>query len=202
MNTVTLGRRPTIVFLERLRRAGRFHLGRPIAILDAGSGRGDMLQAVADWAARRGVAVRLTGVDLNPWSAKAAAEAWRGGAPVRWITGDVFDHGPRADVVLSSLFTHHLADSDIVRFLRWMEEKAELGWFINDLRRHPAPYYGFGLLAGVARWHRFVRHDGPVSIARSFVPADWRGYLAEAEISAVPERRFAFRLCVARDKSA
>ncbi len=74
VNVVTLAHGPTLAWLEGLRRAGRLDLGRPVEIMDAGSGYGDLLRAIARWAQRRGVAVRLTGVDLNPWSAKAAAE--------------------------------------------------------------------------------------------------------------------------------
>jgi hypothetical protein len=103
-------------------------------------------------------------------------------------------------VVVSSLFTHHLADGDIVRFLTWMEAHARVAWFVNDLYRHPFPYHGFGLLARIMRWHPFVRHDGPVSIARAFSPADWLTLLRKSGLDGVArlERRFPFRLCVSR----
>ena len=52
-------------------------------------------------------------------------------------------------------------------FIRWMEAHARRGWFIGDLHRHWLPYYGFGLLAWLARWHHFVLSDGRISIARS-----------------------------------
>ena len=89
----------------------------------------------------------------------------------------------KIDVVISSLFTHHLSDAEIVSFLQWMEHVAVRGWFINDLRRGRNPYYGFKLLANAMRWHRFVRHDGPVSIRRSFTPQDWLRYMNEAGIA-------------------
>src|SRR3546814_10084158 len=63
-----------------------------------------------------------------------------------------------------------------------MEATARIGWFVNDLHRHPVPYYAFSALARAARWHKFVRHDGPVSIGRAFVAADWRRLLATAGI--------------------
>ena len=205
VNVLSLGHRPTLAFLETLRHRGRLAPDRPVDILDVGSGYGDLLRAVDRWAARRGVAVRLTGVDLNPWSARAAEEATpkatvEGGA-IRWATGDVFDHAGRADVIVSSLFAHHLDDARVVRFLRWMEDRAEVGWFINDLHRHPLPHAVFGPLATAFGWHGFVRHDGPVSIARAFVPDDWRRLLRAAEVPAGStdiRRWFPFRLCVGR----
>jgi SAM-dependent methyltransferase len=199
VNTVTLARVPTLVFLGRLRRGGRLDLGRPVEIVDIGSGYGDTLAGIAAWAKRRGVAVGLAGIDLNPWSAQIAQAAHPGVA--RFVTGDVFDHEGLADIVVSSLFTHHLDDEQIVRFLQWMEAHAAVGWFVNDLLRHPFAYYGFGLLARLMGWHRFVRHDGPASIARAFTPADWQVLIARAglDASAVQvRRRFPFRLCIER----
>ena len=205
VNVVTLAHRPTLDFLEGLRRQGRLNLGRPVRIVDVGSGYGDLLRAVARWARRAGIAVDLTGVDLNPWSAAAAAGAAGADGAIAWETGDVFAHLAGCDVVLSSLFTHHLADDQRVRFIQWMEARAAVGWFVNDLYRHPLPYFGFKALAGVMRWHPFVRHDGPVSIARAFVPGDWRRLLARAGLSSIEadvRRRFPYRVCVSRLKAA
>jgi hypothetical protein len=57
---------------------------------------------------------------------------------ITYETGDVFalDPARRFDVVVSALFTHHLDDAQLVRFLRWMQATARLGWFVNDLHRH------------------------------------------------------------------
>lgn len=205
VNALSGGYRPTLAFLDGLRRAGRLALGRPVEILDAGSGHGDALRAVDRWAARRGIPVRLLGVDLNPWSARAAAEATAAGRPIRYETGNIFDHAGGADVVLSALFAHHLDDAGVVRFIRWMEGRARVGWFVNDLHRHVVPALGFGPLAGLLRMHPFVRHDGPASFRRAFVPADWRRLLAAAGVpegEASVRRAFPFRLCVARARPA
>ena len=87
--------------------------------------------------------------------------------------------------------------------MTWMERLARRGWFISDLHRHPVPYHLFRLLARAARWHRFVRHDGPVSIARSFRPEDWRTLAQAAGLDpAELEIRWhvPFRLTVGRIK--
>lgn len=205
VNVLTLAHRPTLAFLDRLRAAGRLPAGRPLTIVDVGSGYGDLLRAVAGWAGRNGVAVELTGLDSNPWSARAAAEATPPGMPVAWETSDVFAAERDADLVLSSLFTHHLPDEALARFLGWSEKTARLGWFVNDLRRSRFSYEGFALASRLLGMHRFVRHDGPVSIARSFVEADWRRALQAAGVSETDvsiDRRFPFRLCVARVKPA
>jgi SAM-dependent methyltransferase len=205
VNRLTLAYRPTLKFLERVART-RKGTSRPLEIVDVGSGYGDMLRAIAVWAKRRGVPVSLTGIDLHPWSRRAAAEATPPDCGIRWVQADAFAYSPPngIDVVVSSLFTHHLPDPLVVRFIAWMEEHARAGWFINDLHRHPLPYHFFRHFAKLARYHRFVQHDGPISIARAFCTRDWRRLLAESGIDSTPVEvvwNMPFRLTVGRLKS-
>jgi SAM-dependent methyltransferase len=213
-NQLTLAYRPTLDLLERLCRDAHVSEARngapeslpgsvaaPLHIVDVGSGGGDMLRRIERWARQRGIAVTLTGIDLNPYAARAAREFTSSGSAIEWVTGDAFSYAGPVDVVLSSLFTHHLSSAEIVSFLRWSEATARRGWFINDLCREPTPYRLFPLLAGAMRWHRFVRHDGPVSFRRSFREADWQRLLAEAGIPAEAtqlQRWTPARLCVER----
>ncbi|MGI4811573.1 MAG: hypothetical protein ACRYF2_26155, partial [Janthinobacterium lividum] len=114
---------------------------------------------------------------------------------------DVFDEAPGSvDVIVSSLFTHHLSDAEVVRFLQWMERTARVGWFVNDLHRHPLAYHGFKALSGVARWHPMVRHDGPVSVSRAFTRRDWTRLLDQAGLQARVRWHLPFRYCVGRLK--
>jgi hypothetical protein len=121
------------------------------------------------------------------------------------VHSDVFAYKAAAPVhlVISSLFTHHLGDAEVVRFLGWMEQNATLGWLVNDLARGGVPYFAFRLFAKLANFHRFVQHDGPVSIARSFSPEDWRGFCTVAGLRASDVAIRAYkpaRLCVERSK--
>ncbi|HTJ63034.1 MAG TPA: methyltransferase domain-containing protein [Alphaproteobacteria bacterium] len=205
VNFWTLTYRPMMAFLDRLVADGLVPKNRPLVILDAGSGYGGMLRKIDEWAARRGIAVDLTGIDLNPWAAAAAETVTPPGRPIRWVTSDMFDYRPAGgiDLIVSSQFTHHLDDALLVRFLKWMEDTARVGWFVSDLHRHWLPYHFFRVWSRLMGWHRFVRHDGPVSITRSFVKAEWRRLLAEAGIpegAARVEWWVPFRLCVARTR--
>ncbi len=169
-------------------------------MLDVGFGEGDMLRAIARWAARRGKRAELSGVDLDPSSELAARSKTSPDTQIAYHTGDVFAFVPsaRPDFVISSLFTHHLSDAQVVAFLCWMEATAVRGWFVNDLHRHWLAYHGFRAMAAAAGWHRFVRHDGPVSIARAFRRADWQRFLADAGVPGTIHWRFPFRFCVER----
>ncbi|WP_287979173.1 methyltransferase domain-containing protein [Sphingomonas sp.] len=195
VNSVTLARRPTLAFLDRAS-AGRDRL----RLLDVGFGDGDMLRAIAAWARRRRIAVDLVGIDLNPRSEVAARRHTPADAPIRYITGDYAAlSGQGWDVVVSSLVAHHMTRDQLVAFLRFMEEEARTGWFVNDLHRHAFAHAGFPLLARLARWHPIVRHDGRLSIARSYRPGEWQPLLAAAGVSdARVFRAFPFRLCVER----
>lgn len=198
VNRVTFAHRPTLLWLQR------FPMNVPLHIVDVGCGGGDMLRRLEKVAGRQGRTVRLTGVDLNPFAARAAAE-FTGNSSIEWITGDAFTAQLTApvDLVISSLFAHHLAEEEIVRFLRWMEQTATRGWFINDLSRAAVPYHAFQALAMLARWHRFVRHDGPVSIRRAFRREDWKHHVQAAGLDAESVEVEAFRparLCVSRVK--
>ena len=153
----------------------------------------------------KGVQADLVGVDLNPWSEAVARAATTPGMAIDYRTGDVFafEPGRRFDYVISTQMTHHLSDAQLVAFLGWMEERAALGWFVSDLHRHPVPFHAFRLLSRLAGWHPFARHDGPVSIARSFRRDDWERLVSAAGIDTDKvEIRWhvPFRLCVGRLK--
>ena len=204
VNRLTFAQRPTLGWLEELVAAGPA-LTAPLRIVDVGCGYGDTLRKIDRWAGKRGVPVRLTGIDLNPDAIRAAREATPSSQQIEWLVGDALaDHtnGP-IDVVICSLLTHHLTNSQIVLFLRWMEQTARRGWFIDDLHRKPMPYHLFRLWARWTDWHPFVKNDGPVSIRRSFVAEDWQRLCAAAEIDeelvSIREHRPA-RLCVGRVK--
>lgn len=195
VNVVTMAARPTLSFLDRALsgRAG-------FRLLDVGFGDGDMLRRIARWAARRGIAAELVGVDLNPRSELAARRHTPSDLPIRWITGDYADlRGQDWDLVISSLVAHHMTHDQLVAFLRFMEAEARIGWLVNDLLRHGFAHWGFPILARTFGWHRIVRLDGTLSIARSYRPGEWLPILAEAGISdARVYRAFPFRLCVKR----
>jgi 2-polyprenyl-3-methyl-5-hydroxy-6-metoxy-1,4-benzoquinol methylase len=199
VNTVTLTHRPVLAWLAR-ETAGL----ESFSLLDVACGHGDMLRRVRRWADRRNITARLEGIDLNPWSTRAARAATPDDARITYHTGDVFAFEPdegAVDFIVSSQFTHHLTDEQVVAFIRWMEAHARRGWYIADLHRHWFPYYGFGLLAWIARWHHFVLSDGRISIARSFVPDEWRRLVRAAgltEDEVAITWHMPFRLCVAR----
>ncbi|MBL6455989.1 methyltransferase domain-containing protein [Belnapia sp. T6] len=192
INRMSLAYRPTLRWLDRLVAETGV---RQLSVLDIGFGGGDMLAAVARWGERRGVAVELVGLDRSPWAARYAAAA---GIEARFITADLFDlpESERFDVVLCSLFTHHLRDPELVRFLRWLPGRARRGWLISDLHRHWLPWSFVWGAVRALRMDPMVVHDSTVSIARGFTRADWERLVAEAGIAARIDWAFPFKWIV------
>lgn len=199
VNRITFTHRPTLRWLAQATKA--LPAGARFSVLDVGYGDGDLLRAIARWADRRGLKAQLTGLDLNPRSAVAACGATPPGMGIDYRTGDVFSYRPDepVDFIVSTQFAHHLSDEDVVEFLSWLEANSVSGWHVADLHRHSFPYYGFPILARLMGWHRIIRSDGAISIARSFRRQDWLAYLDKAGVQAKISWS-AFRFCVRRIK--
>jgi SAM-dependent methyltransferase len=190
-NWWTMAARPTLSFVKRATK------DRPFRLLDVGFGHGDMLRTIARWAEKHGQTCELVGVDLNPRSEPAARAATPAHMPIRYITGDYVElAGEPWDLVVSSLVAHHMTHAQLIAFLRFMDATARMGWLVNDLHRHPLSHFGFPVLARLMGWHRIVREDGTLSIARSYRPAEWPPILEQAGVTARVYRAFPFRLCV------
>jgi SAM-dependent methyltransferase len=199
INRWLLGYRPTLAWLNRLPHG----LSDPIHIVDVGSGGGDLLRKIAGWARKRGTHVQLTGIDLNPYATRAAAESTPTELGITWVAGNALEYQPEkpVDIFVSSLTAHHLEDEDIIALLRRMEATAQTGWFINDLERSKWSCRMFQWVERMVRWHRFVRHDGPVSFRRAFREEDWVRLLAAAGVpreAVTLEHWRPGRLCVGR----
>jgi 2-polyprenyl-3-methyl-5-hydroxy-6-metoxy-1,4-benzoquinol methylase len=194
VNVVTMAARPTLDFLAR----GTAGLKR-FKLLDVGYGDGDMLRRIARWAAQRGIEAELVGIDLNPRSAMAAVAHTSPDLAIDWRTGDYADLDDQGwDFVISSLVAHHMSHEQLIAFLRFMDREAQRGWLVNDLHRHRFAHWGFPILARLFGWHPIVRHDGTLSVARSYRPAEWPPILAQAQVDARVYRAFPYRLCVER----
>ncbi|MGA8671672.1 MAG: hypothetical protein WB679_17450 [Terracidiphilus sp.] len=83
VNCWLMGYRPTLAWLERMSREPH----EQVRVADVGSGGGDLLRQIAVWAQRRRIAVRLTGIDLNPYATRAAAESTPKELGIVWLTG-------------------------------------------------------------------------------------------------------------------
>lgn len=164
-------------------------------IVEIGCGGGDNLRAIKEWSAQIKLPVRLTGIDINEDCIAYAAEQARNRG-IRFIRSDyrLVQLTPKPDIVFSSLFCHHFTDEELIEQLQWMEENSSLGFFINDLHRHPLAYYSIKLLTTLFSKSYLVKNDAPLSVRRGFTRKEWQALFEKASIKAYQCRwRWAFR---------
>jgi 2-polyprenyl-3-methyl-5-hydroxy-6-metoxy-1,4-benzoquinol methylase len=160
--------------LERLARARPSNAG-PLRVLDLAAGGGDTAVALANRAARSGLAIEIEGCDLSARAVAIAEGRARGrGARVRFFRLDALaDPIPEGyDVLTCSLFLHHLDDDDAVLLLRRMAEAANRLVLVDDLARsRTGSWLAWFVCRALAR-SRVVQYDGPASAAAAFTPAE------------------------------
>lgn len=166
--------------------------GKTLRILDIGFGFGGALRAAHQWAVEKGVNVELTGVDLNPWAKEVAEEETPKEFGVRFLVGNAltFSGDGEFDVIINSLFMHHLDDEEIVDMIRWMTNRARLSWFINDLHRHPLAFHFIKICTRAFGFNRVIRNDAPLSVARSLSRNEWMDLI---RVSGVPSESIRIR---------
>lgn len=153
-----------------------------LVICEIGCGGGDNLAAIARWCRRRGITAQFIGIDHNPFCIEVAKERLHN-AHARFFTADyrqvALEEPP--DIIFSSLFCHHFTEAALVSQLQWMQQ-ARLGFFINDLHRHPFAYYAIRLLTAAFSRSYLVKHDAPLSVLRGFTRKEWQMLLHKAGI--------------------
>ena len=161
------------------RRAGARH---ELTVLDVGTGAGDLPLAFA----ARGWSV--IGLEADPDVAAVASTITGGTDRVRIVTGDAtalpFDDAS-VDVAHASLLLHHLDPAMAARALAEMARVARLGVVINDLRRGVLPLLAVGVAVAALGRCRATRHDGLLSVRRSYTPAELDALLAASGLRRV-----------------
>lgn len=167
------------------------------SVLDVGAGSGELLRAIAG-RAKGERSARLVGLELNARSARAILEESKGFAEISSIRADAL-RLPFADAsfdyVICSLFTHHFTDEKVVRILSEMKRVARRKIFVIDLHRHALAYFLYTTAGKLFLYNRLIRHDGALSILRSFKPDELKDLAAAAKLENISvERHFPFRL--------
>lgn len=146
---------------------------QPLRVLDVACGGGDVTVELARLARRNNVLLSLSGCDISETALRIAEQrALYAGVSVELFQQDVFaDPLPaRFDVVISSLFLHHLDEAEALRLLRSMSQAAEQAVLINDLVRSRAGYWLAVIGTRLLSRSHIVHVDGPLSVAGAFTP--------------------------------
>ena len=173
-------------------------------IVEIGSGGGDNLRVIQSYCKKHSIPARFTGIDINS-NCIASAKNKDPQSIIDYIHSDykdvVFEEKP--DIIFSSLFCHHFNESSLVPMFQWMYNNSKLGFFINDLQRHPIAYYAISILTKLFSKSYLVKNDAPLSVRRAFSKQELE---ALSELAGIPNHdiswQWAFRyLLVATHRS-
>lgn len=158
----------TVGILTRAMRRAGVRPGRETTILDVACGRGDVLARLCRGGAR-GI-----GVDV---SAEAIRQGRRThGRGLRFLRRDVLggDDLPRADVVVCSLFLHHLKGMEARILLERMAAAADRLLLVLDLNRTLANWWMVWAGARVLTRSPVVHVDSALSMDAAFTVREMR----------------------------
>jgi ubiquinone/menaquinone biosynthesis C-methylase UbiE len=176
-------------WLGGIRAIEKFLPARDLLILDVAAGACDIGDAIS----KQGH--RVIALDQNPAGLKLAKLSW----PVAADALEMPFPDETFDVVMASMFFHHLSDEQCARVLASMWRIARRMVLVNDLHRHPVAYFSIRALAAFSKSVMF-RHDAPVSVLRAFSPKELLAVAGRAGIAATVHRSFPYRLVLVAEK--
>ncbi len=176
--------------------------GEILHVAEIGCGGGDNLRVVANFLEKEGIPFRLSGIDLKRDCIDyARANSGIPAQSVAWICSDYqkadFGISGKPHIVFSSLFCHHFSEAALIHQMLWMQQNSQLGFFINDLHRHPLAYHSIKTLTRLFSKSYLVKNDAPLSVLRAFRRADWGQIFRKSGLSQpLIQWRWAFRYLV------
>ena len=185
--------------LVGLRRINRFSLGghvlwkaieqrarqspRPIRVLDIATGGGDGITALARRAATLGRKIEWHACDISERALEFAAQhaTDRGVDNIRFFCLNALEDQIPGDfdVIMCSLFLHHLPEQDAETLLRRMGAATVGCVLVNDLRRTRLGYMLAQVGCRLLTRSYVVHTDGPLSVRAAF---------SDAEVTSLAER--------------
>lgn len=191
-----LSRSAEILWTPIARLARELNVDR-LRILDVATGAGDIPWRLWRKGKRAGFQLEIHGLDISPQALEfARREVERQHASIEFQCLNVLqEEWPRDfDVVVSSLFVHHLADRDIVSLLRRMQDSARHLVLINDLRRGVSGWLLAAAAARVFTRSDVVHFDAPASAKAALRIDEMKTLATEAGLNdAVVQRRWPCR---------
>ncbi len=191
------------ITLKGFQKLAKFSSTKKITIAEIGCGGGDNLKVLAAFCEKQKWDCEFIGMDLKQDCIDFAKQNWNSSLPVKWVctSYELALQNRKVDIVFNSLFCHHFTEIQIVEMMNWMNEKSNLGFFINDLQRSKLAYFLIKWITNFFSTSYLVKHDAPVSVARSFTKQDWLKMSSLAKSNVVIQWKWAFRYLVSFKKS-
>ena len=166
---------------------------RPLRILDIACGSAVCARWIADRARRRGRKVEIVALDRSSRHLKIArAEIARRGTDsypeitlLRADAGCLPFQSGAFDLVVSTLFLHHLSPPDLAVMMRAWAWVCRGRLLLNDLVRDWVPYYFFLAARPIFARSPLTRHDGRVSLLRAYAPSELQAIAERAGVRSI-----------------
>jgi 2-polyprenyl-3-methyl-5-hydroxy-6-metoxy-1,4-benzoquinol methylase len=170
----------------------------PMRVGDLACGGGEVLVDAATRADHDGAPVEWIGWDISDLALDVARRRTEdANLAIRFEQRNVIDGDvpSRCDVLMCSLFLHHLDPPAVVDLLRRMGEAAGRGVVINDLRRTWTGLVLAGLVPRLLTTSPVVHVDALRSARAAYTPADLEQMAKEARLhGGTIERRWPSRM--------
>lgn len=174
-----------------------------LVVCEIGCGGGDNLRVIEQYCFKNKIDCKLIGIDINPECIEFAKErsAFKN---VEWITSDYknVSFAEKPHIIFNSLFCHHFDEDGLSEILLWMNENSSLGFFINDLHRHPFAYYSIKIITRIWSKSELVKNDASLSVLRGFSKQEFLSQLNKCNIANYDiEWKWAFRWLITSIKN-
>lgn len=182
---------------KRIKQLLRTHESKSIRVLDVGCGSGKHLRQIRSLARQHSLEFSGVGVDISSSVISVANGTEDGHHPaIEYVVADALElpFGSHSfDLVVASLFFHHMDDRDIIAALKELNRVGKVV-IINDLVRSKLAFWGLTLVTRLLPFCPMVKHDGPVSVKRSFVTDDFVRISSDSGIPMSVKRVPLFRI--------
>ena len=148
---------------------------RAVTVLDVGAGAADIPVTLVRWARRAGRRIRVFALDRGTFTLRVARRHAAAYPEITFVQGDALalPVAPESvDVVISAMTLHHLQPEEATSYLSEIDAAARLGWVVNDLVRGRAAHRLVWLVTRLCSRSAMARHDGPLSVLRSYTPSE------------------------------
>jgi SAM-dependent methyltransferase len=165
---------------------------RPLTVLDVATASADVPVAMVAWARRHGVRLRVAALDRGAEVLAQARRTVRAWPEVTLVRGDALAlplADASVDVVTCALALHHFTFDAATRVLREIARVARGGFVVNDVLRSWPAYLGALADVWLLGRNRLARHDGPLSVLRSFTWPEFHALVQAAGLDDVEVRR-------------
>ena len=165
----------------------------PLRVLDLASGGGDVAIRLATRARRLNIPMTIHGCDISPTALKVArAASERAGHPeMEFFHHDALrDPLPQGyDVIMCSLFLHHLAEDEALRVMKAMATASRRAILIDDLLRTRLGYALCWFGCRILTRSPIVHVDGPLSVQGAFTISEVQSLAEQCPLTGVKIQR-------------